>query len=159
MITLILNHNRQLAQIRAEDIAAGHAQPKIGRRRGEEFEYRSTWTMLGWPLIHICFGPRADGKRRVAKGWIAIGDIAFGGIAFGGLSLGLVSVGGLGLGIFSMGGAAVGLLAFGGIGIGWWAIGGCAIGYLAYGGSADWGGAAVSATAGGRKVANSTSSR
>lgn len=136
LLTLILRHNRQLAQIRAEDIAAGLAQPRIGQRRGEEFEYRSAWTLLGLPLIHVCFGPRADGKRRVAKGWIAIGEIACGGIAFGGLSLGLVSVGGLGLGVFSMGGAAVGLLAFGGIGIGWWAIGGCAIGYLAYGGSA-----------------------
>jgi hypothetical protein len=116
-------------------------------------DYRSRWTLLGWPLLHIRMGTSPDGKRAVAKGWIAMGDVAIGLIAFGGVSVGVVSVGGASVGLLAIGGAAVGLLTFGGIGIGVWAMGGCAIGYLAYGGSAQAWHAACGGTAMAREFA------
>lgn len=143
----IIRHNRQLRQIRAEEAAAGRAEPSVSRTTFQ-FEYRSKWTLLGLPLVHACCGPAPDGKRRIAKGWIAYGDIACGVVAFGGVAIGIVSVGGAAFGLVGIGGVALGLFAFAGCGIGYWAMGGCALGYLAFGGSAlGWhaamGGAAV----------------
>jgi RNA polymerase sigma factor (sigma-70 family) len=157
LFSLILGHNRQLRQIRAEEAAAGRAEPPPASSP-MQFEYRSKRTLLGLPLIHACSGLGPDGKRRVAKGWFAYGDIAYGVIAVGGVSVGVISLGGLAFGLIGIGGAALGLVGFGGVAvggltfaglaIGYWAIGGCAVGYLAYGGSAlAWhaamGGAAV----------------
>lgn len=111
-------------------------------------EYRSKAEILGWPLLHIAFGIDAKtGKRKVAKGVIAIGDTAIGGLAIGGSALGLVACGGLSLGLISLGGLSIGLLlaiggcalgnlAFGGLAVGTVAVGGCAVGYYAYGGAA-----------------------
>ena len=113
-------------------------------------EYKSKTTLFGLPLVHIAFGldPRT-GKKRVAKGIIAIGDISFGaislggvamgGLTLGGCSLGLVSLGGLAVGLLAaIGGAAIGFLAFGGMAVGGVALGGGAVGYYAYGGG-GWG--------------------
>jgi hypothetical protein len=114
------------------------------------YEYRSKAHLFGLPLVHIAMGvDLRTGKKKVAKGVIAIGDIAkgifaFGGLAmgvvsFGGLSLGLISIGGLALGGLSLGGCAVAcVLAYGGLAIGPIAFGGLAVGYYAIGGSA-WG--------------------
>lgn len=112
------------------------------------YEYRSEATLFGLPLVHIVRGRQFDpatGKRRVAKGIIAIGPIAMGGLAMGGLSVGVVALGGVSLGIVALGGLAVGLgLAVGGGAIGFIAFGGGAIGYYAIGGGAfgvhAWGG-------------------
>jgi RNA polymerase sigma factor (sigma-70 family) len=136
LFATVIQHNRRLRQIRAEEVAAGRASVVPNRQMFTPMEYRSRQTLLGWPLLHIRMGTSPDGKRAVAKGWIAMGDVAFGLIAFGGVSVGVVSVGGASVGLVAIGGAAVGLLTFAGMGIGVWAIGGCAIGYLAYGGSA-----------------------
>jgi hypothetical protein len=110
------------------------------------FEYRSKREFLGWPLLHVTSGvdPKT-GKRRVARGIIAMGDsargvIAFGGFAigvfaFGGMGIGVVSFSGVSLGVLSMGGVAAGLLfAYGGVAIAPVALGGAAIGYVAAGG-------------------------
>src|SRR5579872_4667344 len=90
---------------------------------GLPFEYKSSLSIGGWPLIHIAGG--VDPKTmqlRVAKGVVAIGNIAMGAIAIGGVALGLVSVGGLSLGL---------LIAVGGVALGaGCSIGGLAIGYL-----------------------------
>ncbi|HXI82723.1 MAG TPA: sigma-70 family RNA polymerase sigma factor, partial [Verrucomicrobiae bacterium] len=84
----------------------------------QPLEYRSRWTFLGLPLIHVRLFCRQNGKILPAQGWIAVGDIAYGGlfaigcmwavapISFGGG----FAVGGLALG----GGFAVGLLSLGG---------------------------------------------
>lgn len=133
---MILKHNRQLRQIRAEETTAGRAEPEPAWVRGHAYEYRSRWTFLGLPLVHCCSGPAPDGKRRIAKGWIAAGEIAVGVVAFGGVSVGIISMGGAAFGVVALGGAAIGALAFGGFGMGYWALGGGAIGYLAFGGSA-----------------------
>src|SRR5207244_5786630 len=49
------------------------------------YEYRSKATLFGLPLVHIAYGMDPEtGRRRVAKGIIAIGDLAIGVIALGG---------------------------------------------------------------------------
>jgi hypothetical protein len=142
LFTMIIRGNRRLRQIHAEELAAGRAWVAPIRRMFMPVEYRSRWTLLGWPLVHIRMGTSPDGKLAVARGWIAMGDVAFGLIACGGASVGVISVGGVSIGLMAIGGAAVGLLTLAGIGIGGWAFGCCAIGYLAYGGSAiAWHGA------------------
>jgi hypothetical protein len=104
------------------------------------FEYRSSATIGGWPLVHICTGiDMVTMRPRVAKGIIAIGNMALGGIAIGGIAVGLVTLGGLSLGIgFALGGAAIGLgLSIGGVAVGSVAVGGAALGLTyALGGAA-----------------------
>jgi len=114
----------------------GKLPPDVLRRFG--YEYRSKTTVFGWPLIHIASGiDPATGRKRIAKGIIAIGDMAIGGLAFGGCSIGIFSIGGMALGVFSFGGMAIALLvALGGGAIGGLAVGGGAIGVIAIGGAA-----------------------
>jgi serine/threonine protein kinase len=130
----------------------------------QSFEYRSPRTLLGLPLLHVCFGVRRIvsrrsgvtlvfgvghlGRREVgrARGWLAIGDVAEGviaigsfakgGIAIGAVTLGVVSVGGLAFGGLALGGVAAGLVALGGVAAGITAIGGFALGHYAQGGKA-----------------------
>jgi hypothetical protein len=97
------------------------------------FEYTSSASLAGWPLIHICAGIDAVTMRpKVARGVIAIGNIAVGGLAVGGLACGLLTIGGLSVGILAaFGGAALGLgLSMGGFAVGSVAVGGAAIGFL-----------------------------
>jgi hypothetical protein len=120
------------------------ANPLYGR------EYRSEASLFGLPLLHIATGIDATtGRKRVAKGIIAIGDVAvgvlavgggaFGGIAVGGCALGLLSLGGVSLGLLlAIGGCAIGGIALGGLAVGGVALGGMAIGHYAMGGGA-WG--------------------
>lgn len=66
------------------------------------YEYKSSRTLFGLPLIHIRLGERG---LCTARGIIAIGNCAVGALSIGGFSFGLVSVGGLSLGLlFSLGG-------------------------------------------------------
>ena len=108
-------------------------------------EYKSERTLFGLPLVHIAFGidPRT-GKKRHAKGFVAIGDsatgvvaiggAAYGGFCFGGFAAGVFAFGGLSLGLFALGGLAAGIVAWGGVGIGAIALGGLALGGYCYGG-------------------------
>jgi hypothetical protein len=115
-------------------VACVERRPIIG------FEYRSSITVGGWPLVHVCAGvDPATLRPKVAKGVIAVGNIAVGGLAFGGLACGLVTLGGLSLGaLVAVGGAAVGVgLSVGGFAVGSYALGGFAVGFvLAAGGVA-----------------------
>lgn len=111
------------------------------------YEYKSSKTVFGIPLIHINIQNRNRARPKVAKGIIAIGDVAIGFISIGGLALGLLSLGGISLGLialgsiasglFSIGGVSVGLLAIGGVSVGFSAIGGAAFGGIAIGGYAN----------------------
>lgn len=124
----------------------GHDAPRVvcraclERRSVQGFEYRSTASIGGWPLLHICMGVDPVTMRpRVARGIIAVGNIAVGGVAIAGVALGLVSLGGLSIGlVLALGGAALGLgLSLGGLAIGSVAVGGLAIGFqYALGGGA-----------------------
>jgi hypothetical protein len=104
------------------------------------FEYRSSASIAGWPLIHICAGvDPATMRPRVAKGIVAIGNIAVGVVAIAGLACGLVTIGGVSLGLlFALGGVALGFgMSMGGLAVGSIALGGVAVGFsYAIGGAA-----------------------
>jgi tRNA A-37 threonylcarbamoyl transferase component Bud32 len=122
------------------------------------YEYRSPRQFLGWPLVHIARGiDPQTGRKRVARGIIAIGDIAVGGLfAMGGCAVGPIALGGLACGLYTLGGVSLGLLlalggcalgigvSVGGLALGTLAFGGAAVGYYAFGGGAlgvhAWGG-------------------
>jgi hypothetical protein len=100
---------------------------------GYGYEYRSSTTIGGWPLIHVCAGIDPVTMRpRIAKGVVAIGNIAVGGLAIGGLAVGLLAVGGCSLGLaLALGGAALGLgVSVGGFAVGSIAVGGVAVGFV-----------------------------
>ena len=60
---------------------------------GYSFEYKSSITIAGWPLLHICGGVDPQTMTlRVAKGVIAIGNIAIGGLACGLITIGGVAI-------------------------------------------------------------------
>lgn len=102
------------------------------------YEYKSSRTLFGLPLIHIRLGERG---LCTARGIIAIGNCAVGALSIGGFSFGLVSVGGLSLGLlFALGGWAVGALAIGGLALGLLAFGGVAAG------SSPWAAAPLACT-------------
>jgi len=121
---------------------------------GVPYEYRSSRTLLGFPLIHAYGGHRAPGAPpRIARGWIAVGGeraygcfassrVACGLVAFGAFSIGGFAWGGLGMGLFVFAGLGLGVISFSGLAVGWLAMGGLAIGYGAFGGAA-WGHYAV----------------
>lgn len=151
MLTL-LSASKRLPEIRREEAAnrplasVAPAKPWLFR----PFEYRSRWTLLGLPLVHIRMQQTGDaGQTLPAVGWIAIGNIACGGLfAFGGLALAPVSLGGGAAGLLALGVFGVGVFSIAGAAFGVWAVGGVAVGYLASGGAAlGWlgacGGAAV----------------
>jgi hypothetical protein len=104
---------------------------------GWKYCYRSRWTFLGLPLVHIRFGTTESNQRGPAIGWIAMGDYAIGILfAVGGLSVGAISIGGIGAGLLVVGGASLGGVAIGGLALGGYALGGVALGYVATGGVA-----------------------
>ncbi len=107
---------------------------------GYGYEYRSSVTIGGWPLVHACTGIDPITMRpRVARGVIAIGNIAVGVLAIGGLACGLFTLGGASIGLFlAIGGAALGMgVSIGGFAVGSIAIGGAAVGFVyAIGGGA-----------------------
>ncbi len=99
---------------------------------GPGFDYKSSISIGGWPLVHVCAGVDPETMRpRIAKGVIAIGNISIGLVAIGGLACGLITVGGASLGLLlAVGGAAFGAgLSIGGLAVGSIAIGGAAIGF------------------------------
>jgi len=152
LVLTLLSASKRLHKIRREEAAnrppagVAPATPWLFR----SFEYRSRWTLLGLPLIHIRMHQTGDaGQTLPAVGWIAIGNIARGGLfAFGGLAFAPVCVGGGAVGLLALGGFGVGVFSFAGAAFGVWTVGGVAAGYLASGGAAlGWlgacGGAAV----------------
>src|SRR5690348_9489392 len=73
------------------------------------FEYRSRFSLWGLPLVHVAFGSDPfSGKRRVARGVVAVGQYAVGVVAVGQVAVGLLAVGQLGAGLLG----AVGQVAF-----------------------------------------------
>ena len=104
------------------------------------YEYRSSATLFGLPLVHVVLGWAVDpttARLRVAKGIIAVGHVALGVVALGGLAVGGVAIGGLALGLaLALGGCAVGAgLSLGGLAVGYYALGGAAFGAHPLGGN------------------------
>ncbi len=149
LTTMMLRFQRAHARVIAEE--APRRDPETAIRRAEAwktYEYKSRWTLLGLPLVHVRSGRPYGEKLRPAVGWVAIGDvsigvlvsvggIAFGGISIGGASVGLVAIGGISLGALAMAGMAFGYAATGGLAVGYLAHGGCAVAWhAAHGGMA-----------------------
>ena len=141
LILLILWANRTQRRIQREEAAklppSQFAKPRFA---SQPVEYRSRWTLLGLPLVHIQFENKPGDKTLAAKGWIAIGNKAYGGLfAAGGLAVAPISMGGFAVGLVAMGGGAMGLLSCAGLALGGWAVGGGAAGYDAFaGGALGW---------------------
>ena len=110
------------------------AAPIFLHRYPRFYEYKSSRTLFGLPLVHVRLGDRGAG---VARGIFAVGNIAVGAFTLGGISLGLFSLGGISLGLLlALGGMSIGGVAIGGCAVGLLALGGCAVGLLALGGGA-----------------------
>ena len=102
------------------------------------YEYRSRWSCLGLPLMHIRIGDRFDVLRGPVKAWIAIGGSHTVGILFasGGIAVAPIAFGGIAIGLISFGAISIGVAVMGAFALGIWATGGAAIGWQAFGGSA-----------------------
>ncbi len=103
----------------------GAPQPTNRNWRGSGFEWRSSQTVYGYPLVHIAFGKNEKGRLRVAKGVIAIGQFAVGIITIAQFGVGLL----FGFGQFILGLTALAQFA----GALWFGIGQIATGYVAIG--------------------------
>ena len=71
-------------------LRCGAPQPAIPAWSGTGFEWKSSRTYGGYPLVHIAFGRDSRGKLRVAKGVIAIGQFALGLITVAQFGVGLL---------------------------------------------------------------------
>jgi len=78
-------------------------------------EFRSHKAFFGLPLVHYTYGRNPEtGRRRVARGIVAVGRLAFGFVAIGHASLGLIAIGQLAVGVaFGLGQLATGAVALG----------------------------------------------
>lgn len=110
---------------------------RYGYQNGTSFhEFKSHRTWMNLPLIHYIFGRCPEtGRRKLAKGVIAIGRLSYGVVAIGQASFGLIAIGQLAIGIvFGLGQLATGLAAVGQAAIAiWFALGQVAIGNIAIG--------------------------
>jgi hypothetical protein len=117
---------------------ATRLSPEVSRKLS--FEYRSQTTVFGWPLVHIATGvDPTTGRKRTAKGIIAMGNAPRGVIAFGDVAVGVIACGIFGYGVISVSIVAVGGVALGSLAAGMvCAMGGVAVAPVAVGG-AVWG--------------------
>ncbi len=94
---------------------------------GTGFEWQSSQTFLGYPLVHVAFGKDARGKWRVARGVIAIGQFGVGLITVAQFGVGLL----FGFGQFILGFTALAQVAVAlYLGVGQIATGYAAVGQL-----------------------------
>ena len=99
-------------------------------------EYRSRAELFGLPLLHRTRGICPEtGRRKTARGIIAVGRVAVGGLAIGQASFGIVAIGQLALGVaFGLGQASTGVIAVGQLAVGLlFGLGQFATGYVAVG--------------------------
>lgn len=85
----------------------GALYPAYEHWEGWGFEYKSEWTVLGLPLIHVSFKFRPNAAPVPAKGVIAIGLFGIGLINISQFGIGLISVG-----QFTIAGFALAQVAF-----------------------------------------------
>ncbi len=117
---------------------ASKLSPEVSRKLG--FEYRSKAALFGWPLLHVATGVEPlTGRKRSARGIIALGSAPVGVFAFGDFAVGVIACGIVGCGLISVSVIAVGVVAMGsvaiglGMGMGVAAIGAVAAGSVALG--------------------------
>jgi hypothetical protein len=131
---------QQVSDIRlqVEGIAgmASKLSPEVSRKLS--YEYRSKVTLFGLPLLHVAIGVNpATGRKRSARGIVALGSAPRGLIAFGDVAVGVVACGIFGYGLVSISVVAIGAVAVGSLAVGLWlAMGGVAVAPIALGGAA-----------------------
>jgi hypothetical protein len=110
--------------------------PEVSRKLS--YEYRSKATLFGLPWLHVAIGVNpATGRKRGARGIIALGTAPRGVIAFGDVAVGVIACGIFGYGVISISVIAVGIVACGSIAAGLTlALGGVALAPVALGGAA-----------------------
>jgi len=101
------------------------AEPLSRKRKPTGKDWKSERTVLGFPLVHIAYGTDELGRKRVAKGVIAIGQYGLGIITIAQFGVGIL----FGFGQFILGLIAIGQFAF----APFLAAGQIAIGYAAIG--------------------------
>lgn len=107
----------------AQSVGETSPPPSTGR------DVRTKTTLLGLPLVHVASGrDPATGRRRVAKGIVAVGPTAIGVVAVGYSAFGVIACG-----LFACGLCSTALLAFGVSAVGLAAAGVEAGGLLALG--------------------------
>jgi RNA polymerase sigma factor (sigma-70 family) len=134
LVTLSLWYSRRIRAMRAELTANQPELREKAQRSAEQwkFHYRSRWSLLGLPLIHINIGGTPDLRMPVAKGWIAIGTIAYSPLlAIGTIAIAPISWGAFSAGVLTYGGIAIGIWSIGIFAVGWKSIGVCAIAWKA----------------------------
>ncbi len=103
----------------------GAPDPSRKAWRGWGIEWKSKTAICGYPLVHVAFGRDAEGRLRVAKGFIAIGQFAIGVVTIAQFGVGML----FGFGQFIIGLNAVAQFAFAAVvGLGQFATGYLAIG-------------------------------
>lgn len=78
----------------------GAPYPSRQEWSGWGYEYKSSITILGLPLLHISFKYRPDKRPVVAKGIIAIGQFGMGIVNISQIGVGFISVGQISTGGF-----------------------------------------------------------
>jgi hypothetical protein len=110
---------REVARQAMQCPHCGAPHPSRQNWRGWGYEWRSSRTLWGRPLVHVAFGRDERGKLRVANGIIAIGQFAKGVIAIGQFAAGgVLAVGQFALAPLALGQFALGLFAAGQFGLG-----------------------------------------
>ncbi len=122
-------------QLEAIAGVASRLSPEVSRKLS--YEYRTKTALFGWPLLHVAIGvDPATGRKRNAKGIVALGCRPRGVIAFGDVAVGVIACGIFGYGLISVSVVAVGVVAIGSAAVGLWlAIGGVALAPIAIGGA------------------------
>ena len=131
----------QPVEYKIEKTAWGIWRRHLSEKGSYFAEFTSHAELLGLPLLHYTRGINPQtGRRKTARGVIAVGRVAVGGIACGQAAFGLCAIGQAGFGVlFGLGQACSGLYAVGqlalgvGFGAGQLATGYTAIGQLAIG--------------------------
>ncbi len=154
-----MRQQRELRSAERQRFPEHFADPRdqVGSTAGV---YRSSWTLLGVPLVHIRFSLPDAGEGPVV-GWIAGGDraygllLAWGGVAIAPISAGVASIGLLTVGTASIGVISLGTFALGGLVLGCATIGIKALAWLSALGwhSAQSGGFAIAGLAAEGRIA------
>jgi hypothetical protein len=113
---------------------------------GSYTEYTSRMRMGQLPLVHITLGRDPEtGRRKTARGVIAIGRFAFGLVAFGQVAVGAIAIGQASFGALALGQAAISatvalgqlsvapIFALGQVSVAYTAVGQVAVGAFAMG--------------------------
>jgi uncharacterized membrane protein YciS (DUF1049 family) len=81
------------------------------------FEWRTSSTLLGLPLIHIALGRNNKGKILVAKGIIAIGQYGYGGLVVAQFGAGIICITQFGVGLIALSQFAIAAAAIAQMGV------------------------------------------